>query len=139
MNRRSGQVRLRSTQIRPPRRTANRWTTLGALTPSSSDQNWTTFEEDLKQLEVAVQTLRQRFDQVQTSQQQQQQLEQQLQNPDLSAAALKQLKQQLDELEVKLESALFDWRSLLEPFWQAVRFGGLGIILGWILRGIASR
>ena len=133
MNRRSGHLRTRSN-----RRVTNRWTTLGALTPSSPQQDWQVFEADLNQLEVAVQALRQRFDRIQTDQQQQQQLKQQLQSPDLSAETLKQLKRQLDELEVQLESALFDWRSLLEPFWQAVRFGGLGIVVGWILRGIAS-
>jgi len=44
---------------------------------------------------------------------------------------LSQIEKQLDELEVNLESRLFNWTSLKRPFWQIVRFGGLGLIIGW--------
>jgi len=44
---------------------------------------------------------------------------------------LSQIEKQLDELEVNLESRLFNWTSLQRPFWQIVRFGGLGLIIGW--------
>jgi len=30
------------------------------------------------------------------------------------------------------------WSSFREPFWQIVRFVGIGIIIGVILRGCAS-
>ncbi|MEO0985868.1 MAG: hypothetical protein AAFY20_09985 [Cyanobacteria bacterium J06639_14] len=134
MNRRSGHLHFRSR-----RKASKRWNTLGALTPPASGPDWQeTFEIELKQLETAVYELRHRFDEVRALQQQQQELKQQLQNPDLSPDDLKDLKRQLSELEIHLESSLFNWRSLLEPFWQAVRFGGLGIIIGWILKGIAS-
>ena len=108
------------------------------MTPSSPRQDWQSFDRDLKQLETAVQALRQRWDHIQTLQQAQQQLEQQLQTPDLPPDELQRLQRQLEELEVQLESAMFDWRSLQEPFWQAVRFGGVGIVIGWILKGIAN-
>ncbi|MEL6223108.1 MAG: hypothetical protein AAFR31_10765 [Cyanobacteria bacterium J06627_8] len=45
---------------------------------------------------------------------------------------LKKLKTKLNELEVIFESQLVD------PFWMAIRFGGIGLIIGWILRAIAS-
>lgn len=132
MNRRSGHLRRTRNRVR------QRWSTRGAVTPPASGQDWQAFDTDLKQLETNVQALRQRFEEVRKLQQQQQQLRQQLHNSDLRADELQRLKRQLDELEVQLESALFDWRSLLEPFWQAVRLGGLGIIIGWILKGIVD-
>lgn len=51
---------------------------------------------------------------------------------------LKELQQKIDEAEVTLESQLFSWSSLKEPFWMAVRFGGLGILIGWLLRSVAG-
>jgi chromosome segregation ATPase len=51
---------------------------------------------------------------------------------------LKQLRDELDTVEFNLESHLFTWGSLKEPFWQAVRFGGLGIVLGWLLKSCAG-
>ena len=132
MNRRSGHLR------RVRNRARHRWTISGALTPPTAGHDWQAFETDLKQLEGAIEALRQRFDTVRALQLQQRQLQQQLGETGLSADELKRLKRQLDELEVQLESTLFDWRSLLEPFWQALRFGGVGIIIGWILKGLVS-
>ncbi len=43
---------------------------------------------------------------------------------------LQQIRSKLAELDLILESQLL---NLWEPFWQAVRFGGLGMILGWML------
>ncbi len=51
---------------------------------------------------------------------------------------LRHIQQQLDTIELNLESQLFSFSSLKEPFWQAVRFGGLGIIVGWILKSCAQ-
>ncbi|ELS05364.1 hypothetical protein Xen7305DRAFT_00051070 [Xenococcus sp. PCC 7305] len=46
---------------------------------------------------------------------------------------LKDIEQQISELEINLESVL-----LPDLFWQAVRFGGLGIAIGWLLKSIAG-
>jgi ribosomal protein L29 len=51
---------------------------------------------------------------------------------------LNQLKTQLETLEFDLESRLVTWRSFQEPFWQAVRFGGLGIVIGWVLKSCSG-
>jgi len=51
---------------------------------------------------------------------------------------LRHIQSQLDTIEITLESQLFNFSSLKEPFWQAIRFGGLGIIVGWILKSCAS-
>ncbi len=40
----------------------------------------------------------------------------------------------LEQVEAELESRLIAWSSLREPFWQIVRFGGLGIVIGVILK-----
>ncbi|ELS34486.1 MULTISPECIES: hypothetical protein [Pseudanabaena] len=54
---------------------------------------------------------------------------------------LKQLQEvgdRLEQVEANLESRLLSWSSFREPFWQIVRFGGLGIIIGIVLRSCAS-
>ena len=130
--------RLRRLRRHSTKRIGDRWNSLGALNLMSSGQDWQAFAANLNQLETAIQDLRQRFDRVQALQQGQLELEQHLQQSSLNPEELQGLKQHLEELEVQLESSLFDWRSLLEPFWQAVRFGGLGLVVGWLLKGIAD-
>jgi chromosome segregation ATPase len=51
---------------------------------------------------------------------------------------LEQIDDQLEQIEADLESRLLSWSSFREPFWQIVRFVGLGIIIGVILRSCAS-
>ena len=46
-------------------------------------------------------------------------------------AELKALTTQLDELEMRLESRLLSWLGIRQYFWQIVRFGGAGLLLGW--------
>ncbi|BAQ64852.1 hypothetical protein [Geminocystis sp. NIES-3709] len=48
------------------------------------------------------------------------------------------LEQELTQIEIRLESELFKWSSLNEPFWQIVRFVGIGIIIGWFLKTYSS-
>jgi small-conductance mechanosensitive channel len=47
------------------------------------------------------------------------------------------LQARLEQLEEELADVDLSWGVWVEPFWQAVRFGGVGIIIGWILRAIA--
>jgi chromosome segregation ATPase len=51
---------------------------------------------------------------------------------------LKDLQAELESIELNLESHLFSWGSLQEPFWQAIRFGGLGLMIGWLLKSIVN-
>jgi len=53
-------------------------------------------------------------------------------------AELRQIQQELETIELNLESSLFSWGSVKAPFWQAVRFGGLGIIIGWMLKSLVG-
>lgn len=113
-------------------------------------------DQSIAQLEQSFTALKQRYDQVKADQQQQQDLQQRLEQTQRSLqnasnrsglnrsdyrslkAELKQIQQQLEEVELRLESQLFAWNGLREVFWQAVRFGGLGIVIGWLLRDWAS-
>ena len=103
------------------------------------------FVQGLAEVERSLATLKERYAQVQRDQARQAELQhryedvRQAQRRDRSPqlqAELKQIKQQLDILEVNLESSLFSWSSLKEPFWMAVRFGGIGIIIGWLLKSL---
>jgi hypothetical protein len=47
---------------------------------------------------------------------------------------LQMIRSRLEELDLTLESRLLnEWKLMWEPFWQAVRFGGLGIAIGWFI------
>ncbi|MBD0268408.1 MAG: hypothetical protein ICV77_08950 [Cyanobacteria bacterium Co-bin8] len=56
----------------------------------------------------------------------------------LATDEIKALQQQAEDLEMALTSQVFSWQQLKEPFWQAIRFGGLGLVVGWLLRGCAG-
>ncbi|APB32880.1 hypothetical protein GlitD10_0566 [Gloeomargarita lithophora Alchichica-D10] len=97
------------------------------------------WEQALNQLENDLENLKARYAQVQAGQTQQAELHQRQIHVRAhlrrykdreSQAELRQLHQQLAELEVVLESQLLTWSSCKQPFWQAVRFGGLGFVLG---------
>lgn len=109
------------------------------------------FEQQLREVEQSLLLLKVRYAQVQADQHRQEELQQrkeqverQLQHSRSNSeqaelkAELKQIRQQLEDLEVSLESKLFSWSGLKEVFWQAVRFGGVGVVLGWILRSLAG-
>ncbi|MBD3882614.1 hypothetical protein IFO70_12655 [Phormidium tenue FACHB-886] len=117
---------------------------------SSADPDDLDFAQSLREVEQALLVLKARYAQVQTDQQRQQALQQQQRElhqqlkgsrsavPTELRAELKKIQQQLEELEVALESQLFSWGGLKEVFWQAVRFGGIGILLGWALKSLAG-
>jgi hypothetical protein len=132
----------------PPRSSSN---------SNNLDPDQLSFEQLLQEVEQSLLTLKDRYAQVQTDQQRQQDLQQrqrdlqrqvkgqQGQKSDRAtplqvelSAELKKVQQQLEELEVALESQLFSWDGLKEVFWQAVRFGGVGIAIGWVLKTIAG-
>jgi hypothetical protein len=46
---------------------------------------------------------------------------------------VRHLQEAADRLEMDLASRVVSWDHLKEPFWQAVRFGGLGVLVGWLL------
>ncbi|WP_052050558.1 hypothetical protein [Leptolyngbya sp. KIOST-1] len=50
-----------------------------------------------------------------------------------SAQEVAHLQETADQFEMELASRVISWQHLQEPFWQAVRFGGLGLLIGWAL------
>jgi CRISPR/Cas system-associated protein Cas5 (RAMP superfamily) len=99
------------------------------------------FEEELLFLERSLVELKERYTQVQSDrilkaeyEKRRQELNQNKHYTPEIKAELKHIKQQLEVVEVSLESQLFSWKSVKKPFWQIIRFGGLGVIIGWILK-----
>jgi len=111
--------------------------------PSHEENQEQDFEQELLTAERSLLSLKERYTQVQADKSRQAELQKRLkklrrnQLPEVKAE-LRQIKQQLEVLELNLESQLFSWGSFKEPFWQAIRFGGLGVIIGWILKSLAG-
>lgn len=128
--------------------------------PNQLDTSADEFEQALSELERSLQLLKERYEQVNQDLPRQAELQQRFKQvkqewhrthlPQMQVE-LRQITEQLEELDVALESrlltdsnlrALFwqSWRRGLlgEAFWQAVRFGGLGIVVGWILKFCAG-
>ena len=55
------------------------------------------------------------------------------QTPEIKAE-LTRIQKPWETWEINWESWLFSWNNLKRPFWQAIRFGGLGVIIGWLLK-----
>ena len=51
---------------------------------------------------------------------------------------LQEISDRLEQIEGDLESRLLSWNSFREPFWQIVRFGGIGVVIGVILKSCAG-
>jgi hypothetical protein len=101
------------------------------------------FAQALETVERSLAAVKERYTQIQVDRQRQAELgnlredvrKSVRQNPTAQLKQeLRQIEQELEAIELNLESSLFSWGSIKQPFWQAVRFGGLGILLGWILK-----
>lgn len=112
---------------------------------------WDEVEAQLQQTEQLMQEVRQRFLQIKSRQSDRIALQQQqgdfraeigqTDDSDRKVALktqLDQITEQLEIVEVELESRLISWNSFREPFWQIVRFGGLGVLLGVLLKSCAG-
>lgn len=104
----------------------------------------TQFEQALKQAEQNLLALKERYTQIKRDRERKQELElrkRQLESDSQAPAAktqLKEIEQELETIELNLESTLLNWSSFKEPFWLAVRFGGLGVVIGWLLKSLAG-
>lgn len=127
---------------------------------SPSDLPPNDFEQSLRQVEDSLVELKDRYDQIQSLQAEQQALLSQQQRlrdrhaaePSLALQQqLQEIKDQLQGLKIELESELLSDRQrkqlmgelllndmIRELFWQIVRIGGLGVILGWLLKSWAE-
>lgn len=87
----------------------------------------TDIEQALTEAETLLNELKQRYQQILLAQQQRSVVQEQLQQESLPSE-VSQLKQQLELLEVELESRLITWRDKRELFWQFLRFAGVGFV-----------
>lgn len=108
--------------------------------PSGEDSSQSQeFQQGLSDVEQALIALKERYEQVENDYSLQDELKRrrlsllQSKLPEMKAE-LKHIEQQLEVLEINLESRLLNWRSFKDPFWQIVRFSGLGVIIGWLLK-----
>ena len=113
----------------------------------SSGDSEVELEQALQEVERSLADVKERYEQVKRDRDRQIELghrredirQQQRRNPlPEFKAELRQIQQELETIELNLESSLFSWGSLKEPFWQAVRFGGVGIIIGWMLKSFVG-
>ncbi len=127
--------------------------------PLSNDD--TKFVQELAAVEQALADLKYRYRDLQNALRQRGQMEEKREQvqPNQPTVALTQelgqINQKIQELSIDLESKLLTdadlqrilrqlyWEALKEGvlsewFWQIVRFGGLGVILGWILKSWAG-
>ena len=118
-----------------------------SIQPNSQLGDLGEFSLMLVDVERSLVALKQRYTQVQQDLKRQAELQQRLKQvkPELRRnhvselkVELQQIKDQLETIEINLESQMFSWGSLREPFWQAIRFGGLGVVVGWILKSYAG-
>jgi hypothetical protein len=118
--------------------------------PESADHQFNPqeFEEAIANLEISLKNLKNRYHQVKEDEARKEELQQREQELKVQweknysrepiKSELHYLERELEELEMRLESKLFRLSSLSEPFWQAIRFAGIGVILGWILHSWAN-
>lgn len=97
----------------------------------------TEFEREISAVEQDIADLKHRHLDIQLAEREQVVLQRQRNELKLKGRTQPEIKQELDriqsrlaELDLILESGLL---NLWEPFWQAVRFGGLGIVIGWLV------
>lgn len=108
---------------------------LGNSSPEPSAPDLADLAQSVERVEARIQRLRTAVDNLVQLNQAQTQLDVAAADRAMAAQEIQQLEQQVTDLEVALVDHLQLWHHLREPFWQAVRFGGLGIVLGWLLRG----
>ena len=111
--------------------------------PSGEDSQIEEFQQGLYDVEQALVALKERYEQIENDSNLLQELKNrrssllQSKLPEMKAE-LKHIEQQLEVLSINLESRLLNWRSFKDPFWQIVRFSGMGVIIGWLLKSFAS-
>ncbi len=99
------------------------------------------FDREIADLESAIATLKQRQAEIELAERERVVLARQSnelkhkgsKQPEVKQE-LQQIRSRIEQLDIILESRLLnEWKLMWEPFWQAVRFGGLGIAIGWFI------
>ncbi|MGB3510358.1 MAG: DUF2203 domain-containing protein [Microcoleaceae cyanobacterium] len=129
-----------------PRKTNDEFSDCRSVNGESQTSE-TDLAQALAEVEKSLAAVKERYNQIQHYQQRKAELKYRLEEvrPELRRQKthklreeLQQIQTELQTIELNLESSLFGWSSIKEPFWQAVRFGGLGIVIGWLLKSCAG-
>ena len=97
-----------------------------------SDEELATFERELKATADEFLLVRDRFFAIRRAKAKYEQADA-VDRTNLPAEELAQLEERIESLKITLESHLLSWREASEPFWQIVRYAGLGLVVGWAL------
>jgi chorismate mutase len=99
------------------------------------------FDREIADLEQAISKLKHRQAEIELAERERVVLERQSnelkhqgsKHPEVKQE-LRTIRSRIEQLDLTLESRLLnEWKLMWEPFWQAVRFGGLGIAIGWFI------
>jgi len=114
----------------------------------NSPDLWQEIELQIQEAEESLVLVKQKFDEARTTdidrsdlQIQQQEIEAKLkckislrQRQELKAE-IATIQTQLEDVDTAIAAQLITWSSFKEPFWQIVRFSGLGFLLGVLVKG----
>ena len=95
-----------------------------------SDEDLTDFERDFKKTADDFLRVRDRFFAIRRAKAKYEQASE-IDQSTLPKEELAQLEERIESLKITLESQLLSWKQASEPFWQIVRYGGLGLLVGW--------
>jgi hypothetical protein len=96
------------------------------------------FEQALEEIERSLAALKEQYDLIEQKREQHPQAQPAHSERESLIPALQSIQEQLEALEVYIKFLLFSWSDAKEPFWQTVRFGGLGILIGWLLKSCSG-
>jgi DNA repair exonuclease SbcCD ATPase subunit len=95
------------------------------------------FDREIVELEQAISALKHRQADIELAERERVVLERQRNELKHRGHKYPEVKQELEMIRSRLEELNFTLESQLlnmwEPFWQAIRFGGLGIAIGWFI------
>ena len=97
-----------------------------------SDEDLANFEQDLRKTADEFLRVRDRFFAIRRAKAKYEQAAN-IDQSTLPKEEIAQLEERVESLKITLESQLLSWREASEPFWQIVRYVGLGLAIGWAL------
>jgi uncharacterized alpha-E superfamily protein len=114
----------------------------------NSPDSWQEIELQIQETSELLESVNQKFDEAKATDRdrqnlnlQQQAIEHKLKTK-LNLRQRQELKSQLQTIQTSLEdidtaiaAQLVTWSSFKEPFWQIVRYSGLGFLLGILVKG----
>lgn len=98
-----------------------------------SDEELASFEREMKETADEFLRVRDRFFAIRRAKAKYEQATQ-IDQSTLPKEEIAQLEERIESLKIALESQLLSWREASEPFWQIVRYVGLGLVAGWFLQ-----